>query len=145
MTAATDTPTPTKKRYRLLVGSHEEPHPTETLTRYDANGNPVRYPKPVTYQAPPPRANAPLEHYPVIETTNDLLRFNPLDRSMPPKFELLHDAPPPKTKTVFVDVSKFDKMTVPELVQWAEDNEIEVDPKAAKADLVKTIKTAMGV
>lgn len=123
--SATATETkPKLKKFRMLQGSHEQTNPkdpnyTEHFTVM--NGKPL----------------------PIIESDKDLCKLFNVG-GVPPKFEpVFEDALPPKQRTVLIDMNTLSNKPVQALIEFAQDNEIELDGKTDKKDVLAAIKTAM--
>ena len=120
----TATETRPLRKFRLLQGSHEQLNPK--------NPDQTEH-----FQV---MAKHPL---PVIESPADLCGLFNMN-GMPPKFEAVYDDPAPaKQKTVLVDLNSLSNKPVQALLEFAADNEIELDGKTDKKDVLAAIKLAM--
>lgn len=114
------------KKFRMLHGTHEQTSPRDPgLTEHFTvmNGHPL----------------------PVIETEKDLCKLFNVG-GIPPKFERVsEDETPVKQKTVLIDLNSLANKPVQFLLEFAADNEIELDGKTEKKDVLAAIKTAMAI
>lgn len=137
MTSTTPTDRPLLK-FKLNYGIHEEAHPTETYRGID--GNPK--PKTVIYSAPRPGQNDPPT---IIETKNDLVKMFGGNPGMSQKFERFYGenvAAPVKPK--LIDLGALSQKSAKELIDFAEEYEIDLNGATEKKDVLAAIKLKLG-
>ena len=124
MSATATKPEVRLKKFRMLQGSHEQTsphHPNITEHFTVVAGQPL----------------------PIIETEKDLCRIFNVG-GMPPKFEAMNEAMVvQKQRTVLVDLNTLANKPVQALIEFAADNEIELDGKTDKKDVLAAIKLAL--
>lgn len=123
MSATAEATRPTRK-FRLLAGGHEQ------TSVKDPN---------VTEHFSVVAGHQP----PIIEADRDLCKiFNA--PGLPPKFEYVDEQQPAKQRTVLVDLNSLSGKPVQALIEFAADNEIDLEGKTDKKDILAAIKTALG-
>lgn len=124
-------------KFKLLHGPHEEPHPTDTFT---VNG--VTKPKTIIYSAPRPGTNDPPT---IIETPRDLVKMFNGNPGMTQKFERYHgpdNVAPVKPK--LIDLGALSQKSAKELIDFAEEYEIDLAGATEKKDVLAAIKLKLG-